>query len=269
VRHETSGEVRSVAAAATSLSAAFIRRLGAGLSVSVNAARSERAPAAEELFSNGPHLASNTFEVGTPTLGVETSRHLDLSLRRTAGRVTFALTAFRTLYDDFIYLAATGAEDGASGMPIYAYVQHDAELVGVEAELFAQVAELGAGELDLRLYADTVRAKLGYGERLPRIPPRRAGLRAQYHDERLVAGIEAVRYAAQTRTAAFETPTEGYSLIGFDIAWTLRNRSDRPIDLFIKGTNLLDEEARKHTSIVKDLAPLPGRNLAIGVRASL
>src|SRR5690606_19838510 len=142
------------------------------------------------------------------------------------------------------------------------------ELIGIEAELFARVAELGAGELDVRLYTDSVRAKLGDGERLPRIPPRRAGVRVQYHDTRLVAGIDVVRYAEQMRTAAFETPTEGYSLVGFDAAWTLRSGSQRPVDLFVKGTNLLDEEARKHTSIVKDLAPLPGRNLAIGVRAS-
>src|SRR5690606_5832417 len=182
----------AISDSATSLSAAFIRRLGGGFTVSVNAARSERVPAAEELFSNGPHLASSTFEVGLPTLGVETSRHLDLGFRRTEGRATFALTAFRTLYDDFIYLAATGAEDDASGLPIHAYLQRDAELVGIEAELFAQVAAIGAGELDLRLYADTVRAKLGNGERLPRIPPRRAGLRVQYHDSRLVAGVEAV-----------------------------------------------------------------------------
>src|SRR5690606_1357027 len=249
--------------------AALIRRLAHGVSVSVNGARSERVPAAEELFSNGPHLASRTFEIGTPTLGVETSRHLDVSVRRTEGRLTWAVTAFHTDYDDFVYLAATGADDADSGLPIFRYLQRDAELVGLEAELFARVAEIGAGELDLRLYGDRVRATLDDGERLPRIPPRRVGLRVQYHDTRLVTGIEAVRYDAQTRTAPFETPSAGYTLLGFDVTWPFRSGSSRPVDLSVKGTNLLDEEARKHTSIVKDLVPLPGRSLSLGVRASI
>jgi iron complex outermembrane recepter protein len=36
--------------------------------------------------------------------------------------------------------------------------------------------------------------------------------------------------------------------------------------LFLRGTNLLDEEARQATSSLKDLVPLPGRSLAAGVR---
>ena len=38
------------------------------------------------------------------------------------------------------------------------------------------------------------------------------------------------------------------------------------LELFVDGNNLLDEEARPHTSFLKDLAPLPGRNIAAGVR---
>src|SRR5690606_22730806 len=247
---------------------AVSRRLAHDVSLSVNAARSERAPAAEELYSNGPHLATQTFEIGSPSLGIETSNHLDVGIRRTDGRVTWALTAFRTRYDGFIHLAATGARDDESGLPIHAYVQRDAKLAGLEAELFARLAEAGPGELDVRLFADTVRAKLEDGSRLPRIPPRRLGLRLQYHDARLIAGIEAVRYDDQRRTSPFETPTRGYTLVGFDVAWTLHSGRERSLDLYVQGANLLDEEARRHTSIVKDIAPLPGRNLAIGVRAS-
>ena len=117
-------------------------------------------------------------------------------------------------------------------------------------------------------FGETVRARLDNGERLPRIPPRRLGLRLQYHDARLVAGVEAVRYDRQARTAPFETPTGGYTLLGFDVAWTLSTGADRSVDVFLEGTNLLDEEARRHTSIVKDLAPLPGRNVTVGARVS-
>src|SRR5690606_2858707 len=232
------------------------------------AARAERVPAAEELYSNGPHLASRTFEIGSPLLGVETSNHVDIGVRRTDGRITWALTAFRAAYAGFIHLAATGTVDAETRLPIYAYRQQDARLAGLEAELFARVADVWTGELDVRLFGDTVRARLDNGERLPRIPPRRLGLRLQYHDARLVAGVEAVRYDRQARTAPFETPTGGYTLLGFDVAWTLSTGADRSVDVFLEGTNLLDEEARRHTSIVKDLAPLPGRNVTVGARVS-
>ena len=268
VRHETVGGAGPFDASATSLSAALIRRLAGNVSLSVNAARSERVPAAEELYSHGPHLASRTFEIGSPTLRVERSDHLDVGVRRGEGRVTWALTAFRTRYDGFIHLAPTGADDDASGLPIYAYAQRDAELAGLEAELLARIATLGSGEVDMRLYGDAVRAKLDDGSRVPRIPPRRIGLRLQYHDARLVAGVEAVRYDDQRRTAPFEAATQGYTLVGFDIERTLRAGRNRTLNLFLTGANLLDEEARKHTSIVKDLAPLPGRNFAVGVRAA-
>lgn len=268
VRHDAAGLGSAYDATATSLSAAAIRRLAGDVSVSVNAARAERVPAAEELYSNGPHLASRTFEIGSPLLGVETSNHVDIGVRRTDGRITWALTAFRTDYDGFIHLAATGTVDAETRLPIYAYRQQDARLAGLEAELFARVADVWTGELDVRLFGDTVRARLDNGERLPRIPPRRLGLRLQYHDARLVAGVEAVRYDRQARTAPFETPTGGYTLLGFDVAWTLSTGADRSVDVFLEGTNLLDEEARRHTSIVKDLAPLPGRNVTVGVRVS-
>ncbi len=268
MRHEPLGGP-VYAKTASSVSAAVIRELPVDVSISVNAAWSERVPAAEELYSNGPHLASSAYEIGDPALGVETARHVDVGIRRAHGRITWALTAFRTDYDDFVYLAATGAEDTSTGLPIFAHVQRDATLAGFEAELFAKVAKVGAGEVDLRLYVDDVRVELGNGERAPRIPPRRHGIRWQYHDERVVAGIEAVRYGDQRRVAPFETPTDGYTLLGFDVSLKLRGETRRPLALVVTGTNLLNEDARKATSIVKDLAPLPGRNFAVGLRASL
>src|SRR5690606_20340508 len=128
VRHDAAGLGSAYDATATSLSAAAIRRLAGDVSVSVNAARAERVPAAEELYSNGPHLASRTFEIGSPLLGVETSNHVDIGVRRTDGRITWALTAFRTDYDGFIHLAATGTVDAETRLPIYAYRQQDARL---------------------------------------------------------------------------------------------------------------------------------------------
>ncbi|MGI9259985.1 MAG: TonB-dependent receptor [Gammaproteobacteria bacterium] len=272
-RLESQEHSPSIAAAdfsgtAASLSFAAIRRLGEDYALALHIASAERLPVAEELYANGPHLASRTFEFGDPTIDKETSRHIDIGLRKTSGTLTWSLTAFYTSFDDFIFLRDTGIEDAESELPIFAYNQQDAHVSGFEAELFTPLANFGTGEIDLRLYADYVRGELDSNENLPRLPPLRIGARVQYHHDEIVAGIEAARYTKQDDIAQFEEPTPGYTMVNADLNWVLpSSTSELETNLFFKGTNLLDEDARRHTSLVKDIAPLQGRNFQFGFRA--
>jgi iron complex outermembrane receptor protein len=222
---------------------------------------------AEELYSDGPHLASGIVQVGDPGLGAETAEHLDIGLRRSVRDLTWSVTAFATRYDDFIFLADSGVVSDDEGLPIFLFSQQDARFSGLEAEVFTPIAAPGAGEIDLRLFTDYVRGELTGGEPLPRLPPLRYGSRLQYHDERVLAGLEATRYAEQDETATHERPTSGYSLVSADVRWRLVAPGGTELELFAIASNLGDAEARKHTSFVKDLAPLPGRNVAFGVRS--
>lgn len=265
--HEPSGGAPSVDDDAVSLSAAAIRELGNGYSLALNFASAERLPVAEELYADGPHLASGAIEVGDPNLGVETSRHIDLGLRKTAGDLRWAITLFMTDYDDFIFLRDTGVEDPVEELPIFNFAQQDAEFRGMEAEIFTPIASVGPGEIDLRLFADLVDAELANGENVPRIPPLRYGARLAYHTDRIVVGLDATRYDDQTDIAPFEEPTAGYTLVSADFDWLLTTGGGAELSLFLRGSNLLDEDARRHTSLVKEVAPLPGRNYAFGVRA--
>ena len=251
---------------ATSLSLAGIRDLGSGYSLAVNAALAERLPVAEELYADGPHLATQTIEIGNPALKAETSQHLDIGIRKTQGDLTWSLTGFITAYDAFIFLRDTGRVDPDEELPIFHFAQQDADLTGFEAELFSPIADLGRGEVDLRVFADYVTGTLSGGEYLPRMPPLRYGSRLQYHDERLIAGFEVSRYDDQKKAAAFEEPTKGYTMINADISTSIRISGGMELELFLKGTNLADEDARKHTSFVKDTVPLPGRNFSAGWR---
>jgi iron complex outermembrane receptor protein len=79
--------------------------------------------------------------------------------------------------------------------------------------------------------------------------------------------MEATKYADQDEVAAFEIPTAGYTMVNADFRWRVLTERGMELELFANGTNLTDEEARKHTSFVKDLAPLPGHNYAVGVRS--
>jgi iron complex outermembrane receptor protein len=41
---------------------------------------------------------------------------------------------------------------------------------------------------------------------------------------------------------------------------------DSEVKLFVRGDNLLDEEVRNHTSLLKNYAPEPGRAITLGFR---
>jgi iron complex outermembrane receptor protein len=238
-----------------------------GYAFVVNVGLSERLPVAEELYSDGPHLATGAIQVGDPMLKKETATHIDIGVRGVGRAVEWSITGFVTQYDDFIFLQDTGVVDAMDDLPIFAYIQQDADFVGIEAEVFSPIAETERGEIDMRLFTDLVRAELSSGEDLPRIPPLRYGARIQYHDERFFAGLEATRYDEQENIAPFETPTAGYNMVNADFRWRIKTSAGMELDLFVNGSNLGDQEARKHTSFVKDVAPLPGRNYAVGVRS--
>ena len=77
----------------------------------VSVARTERLPAAEELLSDGPHLATRGFDVGDPTLDKEIGLTFEATIRRRRGRVTGGINAFYTRFNDYIFLQNVGLVD--------------------------------------------------------------------------------------------------------------------------------------------------------------
>jgi iron complex outermembrane recepter protein len=251
----------------TSLSLGAVRSFGDGYAFVASFSLSDRIPVAEELYSDGPHLATGAVQIGEPSLDNETAQHVDIGVRGTAGGVSWSVTGFNTRYDQFIYLADTGTVDPVDDLPIFVFTQADADFQGIEAELFVPLMEDGPSAVDMRLFVDYVHGELTTGEKLPRLPPLRYGGRFEYHNERLLVGVEATRYNDQDDIAPFETATDGYMLLNADLRWRLGSTSGTEFELFANATNLGDEDARKHTSFVKDIAPLPGRNYALGIRS--
>ncbi|HBL29882.1 MAG TPA: TonB-dependent receptor [Acidobacteria bacterium] len=237
---------------------------GRGYSAGLSLARSTKLPNAEELFSNGPHLATNAFEIGNRDLREETSLGLDLTLRKTTGRLTGELSFFVNRFDDFIYEGFTGEEE--DGLTVFRYVQADAELRGAELSGIFRLFHTEPHHLDLEFGADLVRAELrASGDPLPRIPPQRFRLGLHYQGEKLQGLIEGQRVEKQDRVAAFERPTEGYTLLNASVGYRFFTAS-MVYDVLLRGSNLTDEEARNHVSFLKDLVPLPGRDVSLVLR---
>ena len=248
-----------------SASLGLIVPLGEGWEGTLLADYSSRAPVGEELFSDSPHPGTGAYEIGDPDLSREQARNLAATLTGSAGGLSLRGTFYYTNFADFIYQAATGEE--RAGFDVRRYSQADATFAGFEVEGRVTVAEWGVGRLEVGAFFDTVSPELDVSgnDNLPLIPPNRIGMSLEFTADRLRASVDYVRASEQDEIAEFELPSDSYDDLRARVAWRLRP-GDMVVDLFVAGRNLTDDEQRLHTSVVKDLAPQPGRTIEAGVR---
>ena len=225
--------------------------------------RTERAPSTEELFSNGPHLATNVFEVGDQTLDEEVARGAEATARLRIDQWALSVSGYYTSYKDFIYELPTGEEEDE--LPVFQFVGDDATFRGFEVQAEGELARIGEFDIHGEASVDYVRATNDEGgnDNLPRIPPL-SGLvgleaRSDYYDVR----VEMEFAAEQDDVTTFELPTDGYQLLNALVAF--RPFGNEAVTVRVVGDNLTNEEVRLHSSFVKDLAPLPGRNVKVSV----
>jgi iron complex outermembrane receptor protein len=244
----------------------FVWTVAPNTALALSVSRSIKLPNAEELFANGPHIATNAFEIGDPTLDKEKSWGGDLSFRQTAGRVTGSITIFANRFDGYIFEQLT--DDVEDDLQVIRFTQRDAEFTGGELHTDIELLQAHPHHLSLELTADYVRAKLrDTGEPLPRIPPFRVGGAIRYQGEKLWGLVGVRRIAKQERTSEFETETDGFTLLEAAVGYRFFF-GGVVNDIILRGTNLTDEEARNHVSFLKDVAPLPGRDVSLSYRLS-
>lgn len=244
----------------------FITGYSFGATVSI----AQRAPTAEELYSQGPHEATGTFDVGDAALRKERSRNLELTLQKTQGTMRWKLNLFENKAKDFIYGRMDGStvdEDGADDpdgeFARRFWTQERATIRGAEAEWSYNLRGEGPS---LRIFADTSRGKLDNAGNLPLQPATRFGIDTGFRRGPLLAGVSILRARTQDRLAASETfATPGYTQVDANVSYTTRNGG---IDWtwFVLAKNLLDRDIRLSTSLLRDAAPQPGRNIVVGVR---
>jgi iron complex outermembrane receptor protein len=236
------------------------------LKIGTNISRTGRAPAVEELFSNGPHIATQAYEMGEPDLKSERAWNGELYARYETPETAFSATLYNNRFDNFIYEAETG--DIEDDLPVFQYFQKDAKVWGVEFQASQRLARFGSSNLSVDGVADYTRAKISSGGGdVPRIPPLR-----------LLGGVELTNASFdlrgevefnddQTKTAAFETPTHGFTLVNASATWRPFGR-DRNIALIASANNIFDVTARRAASFTKDFVPLVGRDFRVTARVS-
>lgn len=224
-----------------------------------NYTHSYRAPALEELYNNGPHVGTLTFEIGNPNLRRELGNGIDLALRYATRRVRGEASFFYYRIGDFVFLAPTG--EVRNGLPVADYSQAKSRYVGTELS-----AEIGLvpDRLFLNLGFDSVSARIVSTDTpLPRIPPARGRVGLDFRLSGLSVRPEVVMVDRQDRVFPTETPTAGYGIVNLLASYTIP-RQHRLHVFGIEAFNLGDKLYRNHLSFIKDLAPEIGR----GVRVS-
>ena len=266
---------------AFSASVGFNRELSELWSLGGNLNYTERLPDSAELYSDGAHHATESFDIGNSALGKETARGVEFILRRTSDKVTGQLTGFYTKFNNYIFLEETagverspdGATPPTAGMeelPEKRYEAAKAKFYGLEMEVDWLALENPGWSLLLSAYGDTLRAtNESEGTNLPRIAPARFGLGFEVQQGKLDYGVRLTRSMKQDKVAVHgahsEETTAAYSLLNafasYDVAF-----GDSVGELFVRGSNLTDELAYNHASVLKQYAPLPGRNVEIGLK---
>ncbi|MEM7433190.1 MAG: TonB-dependent receptor [Pseudomonadota bacterium] len=258
---------RNVDETAVSFSIGSIWDLTDALSLSANLSLSERNPNATELYANGPHVAVQRFEVGAISQGLgefskESATNLDLTLRGRHDRFEWSVTGFSNTIDDYILLSPTAAEEDE--FQVFEFRQADVTMYGAEAEVLFDFVDNETWHAHVRLFGDFVFGEEdSNGVYLPHLPPLRFGAAVHATRGPLEFGVSTRWNDEQTRTANNELPTDSFTMVGAEVSY----RFDDPnVFVFLRGSNLTDEDARRHTSALKDLVPLPGRSISAGVR---
>ena len=281
-----------------SLSAGLVWDFTDGYNLGLSLSHAQRAPSASELLSFGPHIGTGSYEVGAlfslhdehehesahfaltdHDIEMETSQNIDLSLRKFKGEFGFIFNAFYNQINDYYYEKATGlsAGDGHdhSGhdhgdeaeeehtLPLFVFTAQDVTLHGVELQAVWQITD----EFSWRVQGDIIRARLDAGGELPRTPPARISTELSYQGESISADLFVSNYFEQSRTAALESSTDSYVMVDANINYHF-SLGQHDLAVYLKAKNLTDEYAQVHTSFLKDLTPLAGRSIAVGIRGS-
>ena len=243
---------------------------------------SQRAPQVQELFSDGFHHATRSYEIGNANLKKELSNNLDLSYQFDASWVKADLSLFHNWVSDYIYQQRDAAqlfnaEDGefiandsdcAECFPLLHSQQKAAIFKGFEAKTVFPLMDNKLGLVDLTLFGDYTRGTFDNGGDVPRMPPLRYGVQVSYDKHEWSSNVRLTRGEAQTNAGENETTTPAYLLLNLGTQYKIAHFAQSDILLFAKGKNLLDENIRSSVSYLRNFSPDAGRSAEVGIRVS-
>ena len=225
--------------------------------LSLAASHQERLPLAQELYANGKHFATNTYERGNENLGAEKSNNLELGLHYEADKLDYHVHVYHNWYDSYIYAATTDQHDN---FRLVDYTQDKAKFYGLEAETGYQVNEM----YKVGLFGDYVRGKID-GANAPRVPAGRLGTKVNAGFADGWTGMaEYYHVFQQDKFADYEQETQGYNMVNVGLSYAGQYAKGNDYRVYFNANNLLDDQIYSHASFLSNI-PQIGRNFSVGV----
>lgn len=243
---------------------------------------SARAPDVNELYASNRHYSVMTQEEGDQDLKPERARNAEFTLLFNNGGFDITATAYRMKIENFLYQGYSGLQTG-NRLPLKYWKQTDTTVKGFEVDV-SQSFDLGSyGKLALSAFSDLVKNKADNpdslrahndGEYLPNMPTNRFGANVAWESGGWKARVSSTYYDKQKylgKNVSQEIPLDAFNLLDAQVsyAFAMRNAVVQGVEVFLNGSNLLDEDARPHNSPLKYIAPLPGRGFQVGVTVKL
>jgi iron complex outermembrane recepter protein len=254
----------------------FTHEFSEGLNIKANLGTAFRAPNIAELSSDGVHEGTFRYEIGNANLKPEKSYYGDIALEYDTDKLHAAVSAFNNYIDHYIYYRQIDGETRAIGeelIPVFRYVQDNANLYGAEASFTYHPVELIHFD---NSFSYVVGKNRGTKTPLPFIPAARLRnelrFEPDFENKKLKGAyfsIELNNVFKQAKIDNFETSTNGYTLVNFAIGATVKLKQ-QPVMINIAGNNILNKAYVDHLSRLKYEGILnQGRNISLGIRVPI
>ncbi len=227
--------------------------------VGANISKSSRVPTIEELYSEGPHLAAYSYEVGNPDLNAEGGFGSEIFIFHKFENLYYNFNFFANTLSNYIIPRNSGEYNFQTLLPIYKTTGTDALFYGAEGQIdwgFYKKFSLGFS------ISYTVGEFSRSGKPLPQIPPLKGLIELKYSDDTFSAGVNSEFAGKQSRVDEFETPTSGYAIINAFTQYSFQTAKLIHV-LSLNVDNIFNREYRNHLSRVKSILPEAGINLRL------
>lgn len=236
---------------------------------------SERAPELNELYASGNHYSIMVNEQGNQKLEAEKSKNTELTTLFNYQDINLEATVYKMKFENYLYLTHSGMQT-ANRLPLKYWTQTDTEITGFEVDLKRRINTQQFGIFTLGAFADFVKNKnlnpnrtslFNDGNYLPNMPTSRYGASVEWSKGDWAARLSSIYYDKPKylgKNVSEEEPLPSFNMVDMQISKHLKLKNS-DIDVFLNGSNLLNEEARSHNSPLKYIAPLPGRGFQLGI----
>ncbi len=248
-------------------------------SVKLTFSRSERAPDVQELFSDGAHHGTGTYNRGNANLTLEASHNIELGFHFDHDLFQANFNLYQNWVLDYISQTNNGqlfnehdetfvnnCPPDDECMPVFDAEQQDAEFQGFEAQVKIPLLSTDYGYLNSELFADYVRGQFSNGDDIPRMPPLRYGMQLGWESSDWATQLRMTRAEKQENPGLNETETDGYWLLDLSANYRVGIAEYAEMLLFVKANNLLDQDIRHSVSYLRNSSPEAGRGAEMGLR---